>query len=193
MIPSFYIYIYFLSSNWLPLFLPNQALFCLIGRYAGCKPTYGSLIGNNIRDVRNWSRRISRSKSCHRMCFYKNNHLKTDLDGYYSHWRRTTLSDKKKRRRRRREECVCMCKIYKNWATVARPLHIEYRKGYGLKCQWCRLLQCFCHGCFFSKSSPSACILVTKSKVKSKASEWKSLQDKTLTHFYPMAKSAAWV
>ena len=26
---------------------------------------------------------------------------------------------------------------------MARPLHIEYRKGYGLKCQWCRLLQCF--------------------------------------------------
>ncbi len=25
----------------------------------------------------------------------------------------------------------------------------------------------FCHGCFFSKSSPSACILVTKSKSKS--------------------------
>ena len=25
--------------------------------------------------------------------------------------------------------CVCMCEnIEKNWATVARPLHVEYRK-----------------------------------------------------------------
>ena len=164
-----------------------------------CKPTYGSLIGNNIRDVRNWSRRISRSKSYRRMRFYKNNHLKTDLGGCYPHWRRTASPDVKKRERERerereRNECVCMCEnIEKLGYGGAATACWEYRKRYGLKCQWCRLLQCFCHGCFFSKSSPSACILVTKSKVKSKASEWKSLQDKTLTHFYPMAKSAAWV
>ena len=65
---------------------PNQVFLCLIGRRLfKDKPTYGSLIGNNIRDVRNWSRRISRSKSYRRMRFYKNNHLKTDLDGCYSH------------------------------------------------------------------------------------------------------------
>ena len=88
------------------IYSPNQALLCLIGRYAGCKPTYGSLIGNNIRDARNWSRRISRSKSYRRMRFYKNNHLKTDLNGCYSHWRRTTLSDVKKKRE---GMCVCVC------------------------------------------------------------------------------------
>ena len=27
----------------------------------------------------------------------------------------------------------------------------------------------FCYGCFFSKSSPSACILVTKTKTKNEA------------------------
>ena len=43
-----------LQPNEGPIMKPNQALFYLIGRYAGCKPTYGSLIGNNIRDVRNW-------------------------------------------------------------------------------------------------------------------------------------------
>ena len=32
------------------------------------------------------------------------------------------------------EECVCVYVWkYKNWATVARLLYIEYRKGYGLK------------------------------------------------------------
>ena len=64
--------------------------------------------------------------------------------------------------------CVCMCEnIEKLGYGGAATACWEYRKRYGLKCQWCRLLQCFCHGCFFSKSSPSACILVTKSKSKS--------------------------
>ena len=78
--------------------------------------------------------------------------------------------------------CVCVYVWkYKKWATVARPLHIEYQKGYGLKCQWCRLLQCLCHGCFFSKSSPSACILVTKSKSK-------SLNTQNIQEKFPVSK-----
>ena len=86
--------------------------------------------------------------------YYKNNHLETALDGFYSHRRRTTSSEAKKR-----EECLCvyvyvpgMFENIENWASVAWPLHIEYRKGYDLKCQWCRLLQCFVMVAFSPKA-----------------------------------------
>ena len=62
------------------------------------------------------------------------------------------------KKKKKNEECVCVCvKIQK--------IGLRWRGHYILndeKMQWCRLLQCFCHGCFFSKGSPSACILITK-------------------------------
>ena len=102
--------LYFLSSNWLPLFLPNQTFFCLIGRYAGCKPTYGSLIGNNIRDVRNW--RVGEFPgpspiiACASTRTIISRQLKTDAipteDGQL-------YQKKKKKKRRGRNVCVCVC------------------------------------------------------------------------------------
>ena len=62
---------------------------------------------------------------------------------------------KKKSGGRRRNVCVCMCENI--WATVARPLHIEWWKNVVVQ-----IATMFCYGCFFSKGSPSACILVTK-------------------------------
>ena len=88
------------SPNQVFILSPRSGRFC-------SRPTYGSLIGNNIRDVRNWSRWISRSKSCHRMYFYKNNHLKAALDGCYSHRRQSSSSEAKKKKRRKRM-CVCV-------------------------------------------------------------------------------------
>ena len=62
------------------------------------------------------------------------------------------IRSKKKKKKKEEEECVCVCENMENWATVARPLHIEYHKGYDLKCQWCRLLQCFVMVAFSPKA-----------------------------------------
>ena len=89
---------------------PKSSFFCLIGRYAGCKPTYGSLIGNNIREVRNWSvgefpdqflsshailQEQSSQDRSRRMLFP----LKTD----------NFIRCKKKKKEERMCVCVCVC------------------------------------------------------------------------------------
>ena len=89
-----------------------------------CKPTYGSLIGNNIREVRNW--RVGEFPgpspvfACTSTRTIISRQLKTDAipteDGQLQ-------QIKKKKKREEEEECVCMCENI--WATVARPLHIE--------------------------------------------------------------------
>ena len=65
---------------------PNQAFFCLIGRGgsvadrlmdASSETTY-AVLGIGVSET-------SPTNSFHRMRLYKNNHLKTALDGCYSH------------------------------------------------------------------------------------------------------------
>ena len=65
---------------------------------------------------------------------------------------------------------MCVCGDIENWATVARPRHIEHWKDM-VSNVVVQIATMFCHGCFFSKSLPSACILVTK-KVKSSWEVW---------------------
>ena len=52
--------------------------------------------------------------------------------------------------------CVCVWKI-ENWASAARPLRIGYRKWYGPKRQWYRLLLCIVM-VDLTEGSPSTCI-----------------------------------
>ena len=83
-------------------------------------------------------------------------------NGKYTH---TISRGEKDGHKKKGRECVCVKNI-ENWATVARPLHIEWWKNVVVQ-----IATMFCYGCFFSKGSPSACILVTKSKVKTHTQE----------------------
>ena len=60
--------------------------------------------------------------------------------------------------------CVCVCENIK--IGLRRRGHSVLGIKWDPKRLWCRLLQCFCPGCFFSGSSPSTCILLTKIRKK---------------------------
>ena len=79
-----------------------------------CKPTYGSLIGNNIREVRNW--RVGEFPgpspifACTSTRTIISRQLKTDAipteDGQLYHIKKK--KKKKKKKRRGRNVCVCV-------------------------------------------------------------------------------------